>query len=298
MTRRLVNPVEKTGKLSDSSQMAVDLHHADPKAILDTKNADSASNPTHKRKQPPRACKEPARSSTIFPFMKLSAEVRNIVYKEVLVEPEAIYIGDGLRVYDHSPRTTCQLLQVSQAICREAFPVYFGCNTFRCNGIEALGEFLTRLKTEYRRSIRSLSFLFDSFTTPAKSIRLIQGCVSLRNLEITIPPRVLREYGTHEPDSLKWLPGLKDLRKVRGIENLKINMPPGTFEWDRFAEVADPQLFIKKLQIVKQPRSRFVIKRQDEKDFPEEKSKRTVFGKANVKTRSERAMAGDVDEEL
>ena len=94
------------------------------------------------------------------------------------------------------------------------------------------------------------------------------------------------------PESLKRLPGLGDLLKVRGIQELQI-IVPSALPYSRYYSFngdVSPEFFIKVLQVLKLPRSATSLRRQDEKDFPPEKARRTVFGRANAMTRAERAM--------
>lgn len=294
--------LEETGVIANSTAVAADQQHTNLEMIHHKGYKVPNSKVTLKHDQP-------AKTAEGFPFMKLPPEVRNMIYKEVLVPPKDIHIQvawcsyartayDGLRTINHSPRRTCRLLRVSKAVYYEAFPIYFGCNTFYCDGVEALGEFLSKLKKDYRRNVRSLSFHFVG-NSPAKSIKLLQGCVSLKSLEIGVTLRMLDDYGLRKPESLKWLPGLNDLMKVRGIQELKVNLPGALFHpyWESLRNQVSPESFIEDLQVLKHPRSEAMIRRQDKKDFPPEKAKRTVFGKANAKTRAEKAMADEHKEE-
>ncbi|KAI4269479.1 MAG: hypothetical protein LQ337_007260 [Flavoplaca oasis] len=242
------------------------------------------------------------KSEKSLPLMKLPPEIRNMIYEMVLFVPDPTGIQlarlsryptlraahDGLRTIRHSPRKTCQLLQVCKEIYHEASLIYYRHNTFFCNGVEALGEFLTRLTIQQRRNIRSLSFHFNDGHAPAKSMRLLQGCVSLRALTISFTRYTLHDYGLRMPDSMKWLPGLGDLLKVRGIQELDIVLPLA-FPYPPYHSFIG-EAFIEDLQVLKLPRSAASLRRQDDKDFPPDKARRTVFGKANVKTRSEQAM--------
>ncbi|KAI4249581.1 MAG: hypothetical protein L6R42_008923 [Xanthoria sp. 1 TBL-2021] len=253
----------------------------------------------------------PAKTAQGFPFMELPPEVRNMVYKEVLKAPWIIDIDAWWNSYprcslpqlvteDYSPGESCRLLRVSKAIHNEAYPVYFGCNTFSCNGFRALRGFLSKLKREYSRSIRSPTFEFWG-ESPAKAIRLLQGCVSLQYLQIDFTIKTLFEYRSRKSDSLT-LPGFNDLIKIRGIRRLRINRPKIETNkdayWETILDKFDFESFIEGLQVLKRPRSEAMVRRQDRKDFPPEKAKRTVYGKANVKTRSERAIAdGDKGED-
>ncbi|KAI4140645.1 MAG: hypothetical protein L6R39_005708 [Caloplaca ligustica] len=234
-----------------------------------------------------------------FSFMKLPAEIRVMIFKQLLVVPSDIIVGyshqrksfyavdimneHGYDKY-HSPAATCQLFRVSKAFYQEAMPVYFGCNTFDFPVLDHLAV-LDTLKPDYRRSIRSISFNFSGIA-PAKSVKLLYGCTSLRRLSLRVG------YGTTRYRQGKRLPLLKacganDLLKVRGIEELEIRRCRyylGTFN----EEQDEWESFVGALQVLRQPRDAASLRRQDAKDFPPEKAKRTVFGKSNVMTRSER----------
>ncbi|KAL8888634.1 MAG: hypothetical protein Q9192_006144, partial [Flavoplaca navasiana] len=227
------------------------------------------------------------KSEKSLPLMKLPPEIRNMIYEMVLfvADPIGIQLAwlswypsprathDGLRTIRHSPRKTCQLLQVCKEIYHEASLIYYRHNSFFCSGVEALGEFLTKLTIQQRRNIRCLSFHFNDGHAPAKSMRLLQGCVSSA-LTISFTRYTLPDYGLRMPDSLKCLPGLGDLLKPYHSINDEVN----------------PEAFIEDLQVLKLPRSAASLRRQDDKDFPPEKARRTVFGQANAMTRSEQAM--------
>ncbi|KAI4232178.1 MAG: hypothetical protein L6R40_007493 [Gallowayella cf. fulva] len=87
------------------------------------------------------------------------------------------------------------------------------------------------------------------------------------------------------------IPGLRELLKVRGIQTMEFHLalssPPNT-TWESI--VPDWQQFLAALEVIKQPYSEAALIRQYKKDYPPEKAKRTVFGKANVATRSERRL--------
>ncbi|KAL8669759.1 MAG: hypothetical protein Q9168_005664 [Polycauliona sp. 1 TL-2023] len=221
------------------------------------------------------------------PFEKLSPELRAMVFKQLLVEPAPISMKVnwldsppttwlGLRVSNHHPSTVCQLFAVSKMFYEEASTIYFGKNTFHCKEVEAVHEFLSRLNFDYRRRIRSLSFVFESSDTPVRSLEYLQRCVSLLKLEITVSIDTLREYGNgdsvSDPEDRIEFPDFEELIKVRGIHNLKINMPTVIYSgipW--LDDMVNPDLFVKKLQVVKQPQSIEWLKLQDEKDFSPEK---------------------------
>ncbi|KAL8989966.1 MAG: hypothetical protein Q9169_008239 [Polycauliona sp. 2 TL-2023] len=231
-----------------------------------------------------------SKAAGVFPFMKLSPELRNMVYKEVLVEPKDVLLTvgheyDPPHVLAFNPPQPSGLLQVSKQIYNEASPIYYRGNTFDCHSVGALHAFLSKLSIENRRSIRSLSFGFFGYA-PAKSMKLLQGCTSLKSLKVVIPHYMMNDYGREMPDGLRDLPGLRDFLKIRGIQELDASRAPNCNYWEHM----DPEALIEELQVVKLPKTAAMIGRQDLKDYPPERAKRTVYGKANVKTRSERAL--------
>ncbi|KAI4216450.1 MAG: hypothetical protein LQ349_009101 [Xanthoria aureola] len=306
-------PPEETGIIADSADDAADQRQADVKMFYRKEYKLQSKSVTLKQDRE-------AKTAQGFPFMKLPPEVRNMIYKEVLEDTSIINLialGDTKKVrevrgkpvllrydpemppvtpYSQGQFDPLLLLRASKAIHDEAYPVYYGRNTFFCRGLAALRGFLGRLKREYRRSIRSLGF--DMWGDPAaKSIRLLQGCVSLQDLHIDC--RGVRLWDNLRSDSV--LPGYNELLKLRGIRSLQILRPVkddiyrlGSQTY-RIILPADTHEYweeiIEDLQVLKQPRSEAMVRRQDWKDFPLENTKRTVYGKANVQTRSERAIA-------
>ncbi|KAL8848811.1 MAG: hypothetical protein Q9221_006189 [Calogaya cf. arnoldii] len=242
-----------------------------------------------------------ARQKEPFPFMKLPLELRYMVYKELLVMPCPITIYSPARHYhqtghlafvtrndrheEYCPLATCQILQVSKAVHAEAMPVYFGSNTFDLWDLDALSYFLSKLNPDSRRCITSV-ILSDYYGRhPARSMKILRGCVSLRQLTLMFASGAFN-YG-----NIPWhsVHGLKDLLQIRGIQCLKTNKPNTDWLWVG-ASTKWPEL-VKKLQVLKQPYSEAAIRRQDKKDYPPEKAKRTVFGRANVLTRAETRLA-------
>ncbi|KAL9638882.1 MAG: hypothetical protein Q9204_001329 [Flavoplaca sp. TL-2023a] len=285
-----IEGLEKTEATADSTSGSEDLPHSDLEVINDKENeVPSRDNTLQANIKPEKS----------FPFMELPPEIRNAIYEMALfvAEPICIYfvwphgnwyrppsgVHGELWTTRHSPRKTCQLLRVCKEIYYAASLIYYRLNTFFCNGVEALGEFLAKLTIQQRRSIRSLSFFFSGHA-PARSISMLQACVSLRQLQISCTSRMLHEYGLRMPESLKRLPGLGDLLKVRGIQELQI-IVPSALPYSRYYSINDevsPESFIKDLQVLKLPRSAASLRRQHEKDFPPEKARRTDFGKLTL----------------
>lgn len=69
-------------------------------------------------------------------FMDLSGELRNQIYREVLHFEDEIMIGHGDENGDRSDSRAKMpsLLQISSQIRKEAISIYYGENTFICNG--------------------------------------------------------------------------------------------------------------------------------------------------------------------
>ncbi|CAO1596975.1 hypothetical protein XANCAGTX0491_000802 [Xanthoria calcicola] len=304
---------EETEVIADSTDTAADQQQADVEGFYRKEYKLQKKSVTLKQDRE-------AKTAQGFPFMKLPPEVRNMVYKEVLEDTSIINLialGDTKKVrevrgkpallrydpemppvtpYSQGQSDRLMLLRASKAIHDEAYPVYYGRNTFFCRGFSALRGFLGTLKPEYRRSIRSLSFYVWG-DPAAKSIRLLQGCVSLQYLHIDCT--TVRLWDDLKSDSV--IPGYNELLKLRGIRSLQIRRPvkAGFYRLGgqpyRTIRPADTHAYweeiIEELQVLKQPRSEAMVRRQDWKDFPLENTKRTVYGRANVQTRSERAIA-------
>ncbi|KAL9027162.1 MAG: hypothetical protein Q9196_004279 [Gyalolechia fulgens] len=234
-----------------------------------------------------------------FPFMKLPPELRQMVYKELLVQSQEILISnrhwafcfdpklDAMEQKDdqvvHSPADTCQIFRASKACYDEAMPIYFGCNSFTFESLDLL-SLLDKLRVDYRRNIQSLSVQFWG-NSPAKSARLLRGCTGLRQLGVQISYATLR-YGKSDFLPLVNSKGINDLLKLRGITDLKITKVDGHCCFLRDIKNWEP--FVEALQVLKQPYSAAALRYQHVKDYPPAKAKRTVFGKTNVMTRSER----------
>ncbi|KAL8770740.1 MAG: hypothetical protein Q9209_003607 [Squamulea sp. 1 TL-2023] len=241
-----------------------------------------------------------------FPFMRLPPELRRMVYQELLVIPWPITVSrpysfwhprphlasitaDDGRLRDYCPLATCLILQACKVLHTEATPIYFGANTFNLEDLDALSFFLTKLKPESRRSITSLIVRYEG-GHPARSMKLLRGCVSLRHLSLDCT------WGTIRYGDFPWysIYGLNDLLRLRGIQKLVIQKPKVSEDvifftqarWEKYW--GNWQEFVQALEILKQPYTHAAIRQQDRKDYPPEKARRTFFGRANVVTRAEK----------
>ncbi|KAI4230056.1 MAG: hypothetical protein L6R36_000313 [Xanthoria steineri] len=236
-----------------------------------------------------------------FPFMKLPLELRQMVYKELLVMPWPVImdaphccyypgkhlthvVHDDGHPHEYCPLATCQIRQVSKALHIETTPIYFGHNTFKFRNLNALSFFLTKLKSESRRSITSLIVRYEG-GHPARSMKLLRSCFALRRLSINCT------WGTIRYGQFPWytIRGLKYLLQIRGIQTLELKKPTPSehFSWEAYR--MEWQELLEALQVLKQPYTEAAIRRQDKKECPPEKAKRTLFGRANVVTRAEAA---------
>ncbi|KAL8851890.1 MAG: hypothetical protein Q9221_003213 [Calogaya cf. arnoldii] len=278
-----MEPLKETLSATEDGSTSENLQHADVIATGSIAGELQASGGVPKYGRPTRTAES-------FPFMELSSELRNMIYKDVLVAPCPI----DIEVRNYYGRTSPTF---PKRLHNETRPIYFNYNTFRCDSFQALRVFLSILKPEYRRCIRSLDFEFWG-EAPAQAMKLLQGCVDLQYLQIDFAIWTLFDYRARKTRSLAF-PGFNDLIKLRGIQRLQVNPPKGyltgTVHWRAVMEDIDS---IKNdLQVIKQPKSEAMIRRQQKREFPTEKAKRTVYGKANVMTRSEKAMANERQEE-
>lgn len=240
-----------------------------------------------------------------FPFMRLPPEIRNMVYKELLVVPGIICIhrdsdveagltrvqesvrskdgmGKSVRIDGKSIR---QLLWTSKTIYKEASTFYFGSNHFRFASLDMLTECLQHIKLDFRRLLRRITVPFWGLA-PAKGMKALATCVSLSELTLGISwytSRYLRgDQNLMKPN------GLNDLLKIRGLEKVTLDIEDIKYFHDLdISNFFDKDTLANALQILKEPHDPAKLKRQEAKDYPNRKSQRTVFGKANVMTRTE-----------
>ena len=247
-----------------------------------------------------------------FPFMRLPLEIRNMVYKELLIQPGSIEIGN---IYEEEDRfiygafavrkwmdsddneqierfrqtPVCKLFLTSRTVYRESTPLYFGRNVFGLTDLGKVLSFLGRLSPNLRRAVTSLELKYVG-TAPAQANKILATCTGLRQLSIIFSYQtayMMRGFGT----SLMKLRGLKDLLKLRGLKQVGIERDP------RFSAEAFDGLFKempefeKALEVLKTPHDPKTLARLDKKDYPN-KLHRSIFGKANVATRMENKIMG------
>lgn len=125
------------------------------------------------------------------PFLRLPAEIRNMIYKEILIQP-----GCGCaRSHPTRPLPLCTLAQppltrVNRQIREECLPVYYGSNTF---------SVFVRPRKVYRNGVteRALARFFDSFSLSRNAVPRESGLRLIRNIKLSWWPRGFIESFTH-----------------------------------------------------------------------------------------------------
>ncbi|KAL8975784.1 MAG: hypothetical protein Q9205_008079 [Flavoplaca limonia] len=189
---------------------------------------------------------DPTEEQAPFPFMKLPAELRVMVYKDHFFQSAEHLAGHCEFARQRacgSGGPACRLGIVneyvhlgnlwitSKAIYREAMPIYFGTHDFHFFCIGDLFKFLTTIPYYHRQHITKLSFVYTNGCRIPKSaridnfdihqaFRLLSECPNLIELGIC-----LSGFKTNRIFQSKW--GLKTLLKLRGIERLTLEEVDG-----------------------------------------------------------------------
>ena len=181
-----------------------------------------------------------------FPFMKLPAELRVMVYKYHFCQSAEHLAGHCEFARERacgSGGPACRLGIVneylhlgnlwitSKTIYREAMPVYFSTHDFHFSCIGDLFKFLTTIPYYHRQHITKLGFDYTNGCRIPKSarvdnfdihqaFRLLSDCPNLIELGIC-----LSGFEIYRILQTQW--GLKTLLKLRGIERLRIEDADG-----------------------------------------------------------------------
>ena len=244
-----------------------------------------------------------------FPFMKLCPEIRNMVYEELLVMPGMV--GIEYRFIDHrvqivefvhsseasktkldiNQKSTRALLGTSKAIYEEASHFYFRSNHFYFEDVDLLEVFVQKMRPDFRRLIRRVTVNYSG-RAPARAMRSLATCIGL--LELTLKFSFDTYLCIRAPYTFMTLIGFKDLLKIRGLTDVKIDTE--AMDTHPFRDIRDFRMkdeLASALQILKKPHNPGNLKKQEKKDYPKGKSQRTVFGKANVITRTEKKIMSE-----
>ena len=246
-----------------------------------------------------------------FPFMKLPPEVRQMVYREHLIQggpihvtsmyptsktSVSVHLGCGIHKPSHDQHVSFDasvlaLLSVSKALNTESVALFYRHNDFHFEHLNHLQSVIDCIAVEARRSLYSICFRYHG-TAPAQAMRALKECIGLRCLTIEFDRYSLGHIPYNaktfmNPFKLGKLHGLQGLLKIRGIKELDVIMEMAfTSNWSGVADQIDD--FRESLQVLKLPRPAAQLLRQEKKDYPEKLGRRTVFGQANVTTRMEK----------
>ena len=174
------------------------------------------------------------------------------------------------------------IFSASKTVYLETVPLYFGFNQFEFENLDCMEKFIGKVGAAYRWQITSISVGYIG-RAPAKAFKRLNECVGLRELTLSLYWFGLR-LGTADTKRKVSMPGMKDLLRIRGLDKVKI-VADDEAGWA--LRVSDLDSLKKQLEVLKEPRDPKQVKRQEKKNFPT-KAKRTVFGAANVVTRSEK----------
>ncbi|KAL9581855.1 MAG: hypothetical protein Q9212_003645 [Teloschistes hypoglaucus] len=233
-----------------------------------------------------------AASRAPFPFMTLPMEIRSMIYEDVLRQPTDISVAGvfSWAKEDYAIAEHCRIFLVSKAFYHEAMPIYFGCNTFSFHCTFVLNDVTRNLSVDYRRQFRSIKINWgrDECSTAA---RRLQGFVSLRRLSIQFDGSLFRWFFIPDQGAVFKPWGVGELLKVRGIKDLELNISCGDHYYEEYTKL------VEKLQVLRKPYSVAALRRQHKIDYPPKRVQRSVFGKANVVTRSERKMIASIQKD-
>lgn len=200
-----------------------------------------------------------ADTTTGFPFMKLPLELRNMVWKELLVMPGLIVMGSTKlrlgrpRVIPINP--IYGVFLVSKQIRQEAITTYFGNNEFIALDVAALAEFLYCIGPDACNLIRKIWIYYSRGKNAGKAFKLLTQCGSLRKIHFRIGCYYRTMYRAKKLPFLK-RPGIQSLLKIRGLEELDVKVDWQGLMPCPFREVVEREMedFLQALEILKKPR--------------------------------------------
>ena len=256
-----------------------------------------------------------------FRLMDLPLELRSMIFRQFLVMPgpvlfrcmaykqmvpfaraESVGVEDLRRwTYEESlgsfveseiirQSSLLNIFSASKTIYRETVPLYFGCNEFDFKSLDYMEQFLSKVGAECRWQIASITINYKG-KAPAKAVKRLTECVGLRRLTLHINTHSFGRVDPRTPNEVRLI-GMSDLLRIRGLDRIDIVNHAGKYTYFTTKLFTTEDLvdgLREHLEVLKLPRDPKQLKRQERKDFPT-KSKRTVFGAANVVTRSEKQL--------
>ncbi|KAI4169669.1 MAG: hypothetical protein LQ346_008945 [Caloplaca aetnensis] len=236
-----------------------------------------------------------------FPFMKLPAELRIMVYKYHFndhtyrmgqcschnkKECAERHTGRHL-TYRHTRGVRPDLLRVSKAMYHEVMPLFFSNRLFSFEKIEDLGGFLAQIGPYNRQYITRIEFEYEkngatNIFDIHEAFRLLGECPNLSQLCIYI--------GAHHLWRKSAFPGLATLRKIRGIEDLKLVFGEAYWVTYLYGEEFGPtkEALAKRFDVLTGPYSPAEIKRREANGITKCAEPRMVFGEKKPESRAAR----------
>ena len=244
-----------------------------------------------------------------FPFMELPGEIRNMIYRTILVQPGIVFIsgdeyGPGYRedvvsrhlpvrmrgapdrIMNHSHLfinlpTVRTLLGTSKQIYDEAAWFYYGCNHFHFSNLPILYNFLQATRPDFRRHITRMSLQYSGQFV-VKAVKLLPGCVSLSRLRLVLNEHTMGHRLMKTSARLRDMTGLKDLLQLRGLRVVVVDTHLIDSVGNYATSLADKDYVVNALQVLKEPHNPAKLKRQFEKDYPDQVPQRRVSVKTKV----------------
>ena len=236
--------------------------------------------------------------------MELPGEIRNMIYRNLLIMPGIIYInggqyGPGYRedvvvqrptwgLGDHimnrrflsiNQTRVRRLLETSKHIYAEAAWFYYGCNHFYFSSLPILYNFLQATRPDFCRHITHMSLMYSGRFV-VKAIKLLRGCVSLSRLQLVLDDSTTWDRHMRTNSWLRNMTGLKDLLQLRGLREVTVDNHLVDSVPMYAASLADKDYVVNGLQVLTQPHDLAKLRQQFKKDYPGQVPQRTASGKA------------------
>lgn len=220
--------------------------------------------------------------------MRLPADLRNMIYKEALVIPKpgiihldfdkgsprwggkpTVIFNGGWEDRRADVNPACHLFSTCYTIYAEAAIFYYGLNRFSLFNLDLLDIWLRSMRPEFRRLIGRIAVYYAG-QAPKKALKSLAECVGLKELLLHTS-----------------CPMVKHLLKLRGLKKVTLDTAFLETQPDFILE-GRKETLVKMLEVLKKPHKPGTLTKQEKKDYPNRRSRRTVFGKTNVTTRTEK----------
>lgn len=310
--------------------MSGDSHSQD---LVTSSLPDSTVEPAHGHLECSRRTQSPELISSLdvdvdgidgepFAFMLLPIEIRNTIYRDLLIDlvPVVIYSAYSSLYQDRrranvtpayrrawhilertmvpkvsSPKILYQLALTSRGVYREAMPIFFAHTTFEIEDLRCVPKFFGSLSPNSRRAITSINLWYVG-KAPAAAFKMLATCVGLRNLRINMHDWETNAMMRYPEGNLMKLPGLRECLEMRGFAHVDVAVERGGDLPDFMEKYwANLSKLCEALQVLKQPHEPSRIARLNKIDYPN-RLHRSIFGRANVTTRMENKVMGTTPE--